>query len=129
MATRKKNSTRLAGGLTFAGRYVIAEQVGSAVEQYASRILEGPAPWQKMRAVYRLLGLARRYGDQVVEDACSRALEYDVIDVVRIERIVKLALEKGPSVQPKRAPTDNVIQLRFARPKSHFAVTDKEGPR
>ena len=107
----------------------LAEQIGSAVEQYASRLLDGPAPWQKMRAVYRLLGLARRYGDQVLNDACSRALELDVIDIVRIERIVKQALEKKPSLEHKRVFTDNVIQLRFARPKSHFALTDTEGPK
>ena len=106
----------------------LAKRVGPSVELYASHILDGPAPWQKMRAVYRLLGLARRYGDQTVDDACSRALELDVIDVVRIERIVKQALEKKPAVAIKPRSTDNVIRLRFARPKSHFAVTDKEGP-
>lgn len=30
-------------------------------------------------AVYRLLGLARRYGGQAVNTACGKALELDVV--------------------------------------------------
>lgn len=39
------------------------------------RLLEVPLPWTKMRQVYRLLGLTRRYGSATVEAACARALE------------------------------------------------------
>lgn len=93
-----------------------ADRVGPATSRYAAHILDGPAPWQRMRAVYRLLGLVRRFGAAPVEDACQRALDLDVVDVTRIERIVKQALEKSPTPAPKSATphADNVIPLRFS---------------
>lgn len=35
---------------------------GQNIGIYAERILDDPLPWTRMRAVYRLLGLVRRYG-------------------------------------------------------------------
>ena len=35
---------------------------GPNVGIYAERLLDDPLPWTRMRAVYRLLGLVRRYG-------------------------------------------------------------------
>lgn len=54
---------------------------GGAVGVYAQRLLDHPLPWTKMRTVYRLIGLAKRYGDQPVATACAKALECDAIDV------------------------------------------------
>ena len=50
---------------------------GEQVGVYAQRLLDDPLPWTRMRAVYRLLGLARRYGDDAVNTACERALDLD----------------------------------------------------
>lgn len=96
-----------------------AKRAGPSVGEYAERILDDPAPWRRMRAVYRLLNLVRRYGVKPVDDACELALRLDVVDVVRIERMVRLALEKE-SPPPERPP-NNVIKPRFGRPLSHFA--------
>lgn len=106
----------------------LADGVGPSTASYASQILEGPAPWQRMRAVYRLLGLARRYGAEAVEEACRRALELDVVDVTRIERMVKHGLDGIAAPEPRPPSASNIISLRFARPDSHFALTDKGGP-
>ncbi|MDV6286762.1 hypothetical protein [Rhodococcus jostii] len=38
---------------------------GRAVGIYAQRLLDDRLPWTRMRAVYRLLGLVRRYGSLV----------------------------------------------------------------
>ena len=35
---------------------------GPATGTYARRLLDGDAPWMMMRSVYRLIGLAKRYG-------------------------------------------------------------------
>ena len=35
---------------------------GQATGIYAQRLLDGDAPWMMMRSVYRLIGLAKRYG-------------------------------------------------------------------
>ncbi len=99
-----------------------ADSAGPSVAEYTRRLLEMPQPWRRMRAVYRLLGLARRFGAQTVDLACERALSLDVVDVTRIEGIVKKALETSPNESPPPGGVAQVIELRFARPTSHFAV-------
>ena len=44
-----------------------ATAAGPAVGIYASRLLDVPLPWTRMRTVYRLLGLVRSYGAETVE--------------------------------------------------------------
>jgi transposase len=98
-----------------------AEAAGPSVAEYARRLLDSPEPWRRMRALYRLLGLVHRYGADPVDRACGRALDLDVVDVKRVERIVRKGLEgQGPPEPPPTA--ENVIELRFARPASHFAI-------
>ena len=50
---------------------------GPNIGIYAERILDDPLPWTRMRTVYRLQGLVRRYGAQRVEQACSLSLDLD----------------------------------------------------
>ena len=47
---------------------------GDAIGVYAERLLDTALPWTKMRQVYRLLGLVRRYGPGPVDAACARAV-------------------------------------------------------
>ncbi|VBA57899.1 hypothetical protein LAUMK191_04244 [Mycobacterium attenuatum] len=54
---------------------------GPNVGIYAERILDDRLPWTRMRTVYRLLGLVRRYGTPRVEAACALALDLDVVSV------------------------------------------------
>lgn len=99
-----------------------AAEAGAAVFTYAQRLSQMPAPWRQMRAMYRLLGLVHRYGAAPVEQACEAALQLDVVDVVRIARMVKMALENNPPDVPREPFPSNVIRGRFARPASHFTV-------
>ena len=48
-----------------------ARRHGDAVGVYAERLLDTDLPWTKMRQVYRLLGLVRRYGPGPVDTACA----------------------------------------------------------
>jgi len=98
-----------------------ADGFGEHVGTYARRLAEGPLPWSRIRHVYRLLGLARRYGADATDEACARALEVEVVEVKRIDRM----LEKGlttrrllQSAPPQRPPSGTV--LRFARLRSEF---------
>src|SRR5260370_26308538 len=52
-----------------------------------------------MRAVYGLVGLAKRYGPAAAEAACARALDVDVINVSKIESMLVNATEKNQAVQ------------------------------
>lgn len=92
---------------------------GAAVGTYAQRLLDHPLPWTKMRTVYRLIGLAKRYGDHPVATACAKALECDAIDVGLIERIVVRAAEDIPT------PVQGVLVAgRFARDPAEFTTQE-----
>ena len=97
-----------------------AAKLGPAVDQFAQRLLGGPLPWSKIRQGHKLLRLGERYTPQRLDAACRRALEVDLIDVRRLERILVQALEEETLPQlPLPAPAG-----RFARPGSVFAHAD-----
>ena len=98
-----------------------ARSHGDAVGRFAHALLEGPLPWTRMRRVYALLGLCKRYGDLRVEQTCQVALAAEMVDVHRLERMIKLA---APSPSPTAAAaSNNVIPLaRHLRPASQFAL-------
>ena len=70
----------------------VAAGHGEPVGIYAAQLPAGPLPWTRMRQVYRLLGLVKRYGAERVGQACAKTLALDVVDVVRVQRILEQAL-------------------------------------
>lgn len=105
-----------------------AKDKGLHVGIYAERLLGGPLPWTRMRQAYALVRLCDKYGDGRVEAVCQSALAFDVVDVVRITRMLKRATKPAsPSLVDRK-----VVQLvlpRFARPEQHFqtrTTTKKE---
>ncbi len=92
---------------------------GEQIGIYVARLLEGPLPWSRMRQVYRLHGLVKRFGAEAVEAACRRCLELDVVDVTRVKRILERALEQQSGPIPARSL--NVLRPRFARDPQQFA--------
>jgi transposase len=97
-----------------------ARRHGTDVGIYAERLLDDPLPWTRMRAVYRLLGLARRYGDTAVNTACGKALEVDVISVTKIGSMLEKAAENTPAPPARPAA---VAQARFARDPGEYTVS------
>lgn len=93
-----------------------ARRHGPDVGIYAERLLDDPLPWTRMRAVYRLLGLARRYGDEPVDTACGQALELDVVSVTKIASM----LERGTA--PATARPVAATAARFARDPGEYAT-------
>lgn len=93
---------------------------GQNVGIYAERLLDDPLPWTRMRQVYRLLGLVRRYGDTPLDTACGRALELDVVSVTKIASMLEKASENTAApVPPPVAPG----AARFARDPAEFNPT------
>jgi Integrase core domain len=93
---------------------------GPAIGAYAVAVLDTPLPWTKMRQVYALLGLVKRWGSDRVEAACARALDAEAISVPLIGRMLERANETdttaaAPSAVPAAAG-------RFARDPSDFAT-------
>ncbi len=97
-----------------------ASAAGPAIGVYATRLLDTPLPWTRMRSVYRLLGLARTYGPGPVEQACSRALELDVVDVGKIARMLEQAVEHAPAAIETKVVGE---PARFAREPGEFAAS------
>ena len=91
---------------------------GSNVGIYAERLLDHQLPWTKMRAVYRLLGLAKRYGSAPTDTACGHALQLDVVSVTKIAAMLAKATENTPAPQPPAA--SGLAPARFARDPSEY---------
>jgi hypothetical protein len=99
-----------------------AQAAGAAIGVYAERLLAAPQPWMRMRHVYRLLGLVRRYAAPAVEHACAKALAADVVDVTRVTRMLEQAVEQDPL--PTRPPGEVPVgqRLRFLRQPSEYRL-------
>jgi transposase len=97
---------------------------GAAVGAYAAAVLDSPLPWTRMRQVYRLLGLVKKWGAKRVEAACQRALEAEAVDVGLISRMLERATENVPPPSPATgsAAASNVAPGRFSRDASEFAT-------
>ena len=96
-------------------------ELGEAVGVFAGQLLGGPLPWAKMRQAQKLLRLGERYTASRLDTACRKALEVDLIDVRRLERILIEALEEEAVTSPPMAVASP--PGRFARHGSVFALT------
>jgi transposase len=102
----------------------MAADDGEAIGVYAAALLDTPLPWTKMRQVYRLLGLVKKWGPSRVEQACRRALDAEAVDVNLVSRMLERAREEA---EPDARPDAVVVQGRFARDPSEFAATMEAG--
>lgn len=96
----------------------MAADAGPAIGAFAAAVLDHPLPWTKMRQVYALLGLVKRWGPELVDAACARALEAEATSVGLIGRMI----ERGTESAPAPAPVPASRSGRFARDATHFAV-------
>jgi hypothetical protein len=97
----------------------MAASYGPAVGRYATAILDTPLPWTKMRQVYRLLGLVKKWGQERVDQACQTALDAEAVDVNLVSRMLERARE---AAEPAAASPGNVVQGRFERDPLEFSV-------
>ena len=81
-------------------------------------LLNGTFPWARLRQAQKLLRLAERYGAARVNAACARALAFELLDVRRVEGIVRIALERAPG--PAERGEVRPLPARFARPPESF---------
>ena len=104
-----------------------AHKRGAHVGLYAERLLSVPLPWTRMRQGYQLLRLCDRYGNDRVDTLCARALDFEVIDVPRISRMLKSAQRIEDRAQDDGKLRKLPSQPRFGRDAAHFSTRDK-GP-
>lgn len=92
---------------------------GAAIGHFADALIAGPQPWTKVRRVYALLGLVKRYGAARIEPICVSALAADMLDMRRLQRIVELAAKPpaAPAATARPAPP-----ARFLRDTAQYAL-------
>lgn len=96
-----------------------ARSHGRAVGEFAAKLFgASPMPWTRMRQLYMLLGLVKRYGEPRVDATCIDALAADMIDVFRLERMLKIAAPSPAPTEPARV----IPAGRFLRPAADYAV-------
>lgn len=94
------------------------DELGQSIGVFTHRLLNIPVPWSRIRQVQKLLRMADKYTPARLESACEKALAVDLIDVRRVEHILKEALEK------ESLPDDNStvpLPSRFARSGEVFS--------
>jgi transposase len=103
--------------------YVVREaaHLGQCIGLFAEHLLSGDYPWSKLRQGQKLIRLGGRYGAARLNAACERALAVDLIDVTRVERMLKDALEQEP-LPIDTPPARSVVlpSARYAREGSSF---------
>ena len=96
-------------------------QQGAYVGIYIERLLDRALPWTKMRQAHQLLRLCKKYGAERVDALCKSSLEFDVVDVPRIEGMLKAAHK----VEQRASESGKLALLppgRFARSTESFAT-------
>lgn len=81
----------------------LAATHGPAVGTFAAALLEHPLPWTKMRQVYALLGLVKKWGAERVDAACASALDHEAVNVGLIGRMLERGTENTTAQQRCRA--------------------------
>jgi len=100
---------------------------GPNIGIYAERLLDHDLPWTRMRQVYRLLGLVKRYDAAPTDTACGRALDLDVVSVSKIAAMLEKATENAEAPPPRAAC--GLAPARFARDPREYRTTSAPSPR
>ena len=107
----------LAAGQRDAAYFVAqAREHGENVGLFAEALAAKPLPWTRLRMLFKLLGLARKYGAGRLDASCKTALDASMVDVYRLADLVRLDTRLSP-------PAAQVIPLaRYLRPSSQYAL-------
>ena len=99
---------------------------GKHIGLYAERLFDRQFPWSVMRQGYQLLRLCDTYGAAKLNAVCERSLDFDVVDVPRIQRMLRMALiaesdaeERGKLRKLPQAP-------RFARDAGTYSTIESK---
>jgi hypothetical protein len=95
-----------------------ADAASEVIGRYAAALLDSPLPWTRMRRVYALLGLVRRYGAARVTEVCTVALDADMLDVHRLKRM----LQQGVAASPPAPPARVIPLARYLRPATQYQL-------
>jgi len=95
-----------------------ARAQGPRIGRFMARLLAGDFPWSRLRQAQKLLRLCQKYGAKRLDEACGRALAFDLLNVKRVEGIVLGGLA-APPPDPDE-PAQILLHPRYARDPDHF---------
>lgn len=94
------------------------KEVGDNCHRFMEKLLSGVFPWCKLRQAQKLKRLWEKYGKDRVEQACQRALSFDLVNVYRVEKIVLQVLTSN--ITPEKEGKV-VVEGRFQRSATYFS--------
>ena len=99
-----------------------AREMGKSCGRFTEKLLSGDFPWCKLRQAQKLLRLGEKYGSQRVESACFRALAFSLINIYRVENIIKEAASSLPVPEDDIAAqkANATLPGRFRRRAEYF---------
>lgn len=104
-----------------------AQSHGEAIGAYAKALFDGGPFFARARCVKALLALVRTYGAERVEATCRVALAAELVDVVRLARMIEQA--RADAAAGAGRPVGQVIKLaRFLRPASDYRLRSAGPP-
>ena len=95
-----------------------AGELGDNVGALAMQLLAGPLPWTKVRRVYAVIGLAKKYGVERLNRVCAIAVKSEMHDVRRLERMLEMGIARAPEPTTRQLPLP-----RFLRPNNDYALS------
>jgi hypothetical protein len=104
---------------------VRAQKHGPNVMAFMDRLLDCALPWTRMRQAHQLDRLCKKYGADRVDVLCRRSLEFDVVDVGKVERMLKSAFAAETSAEDE-GRLRALPRGRFARAHDAFQTLGKE---
>jgi transposase len=104
-----------------------ARKQGNDLGRFMETLLSGDFPWARLRQAQRLLRLGEKYGWGRLDLACRRALAFDLVNVRRLEAIIRqeldqLELPSGGQSERQVIP----LRPRFQRSAESFAHTQSK---
>lgn len=98
-----------------------AKDLGPQIGRFMEALLSGELPWTKIRQAQKLLRLVDRFGIHRLEPACQRALAFELLNVRRVESIVRQDLEQLDLLSDEHSARRIIpIQSRFLRAPESF---------
>src|SRR5205814_3015043 len=71
-----------------------ATLLGPNVREFAEKLFAGTVPWSNLRQGQKLISLGDKYSGERLDAACARALDYQLINVRRVQGILLKALDQ-----------------------------------
>jgi hypothetical protein len=96
-----------------------AKVYGTNIGQFAEKLLDVPTPWIRMRQIYTLTGLVKRFGENRVEPVCEQALKYQMYNVYRLERMV----ESDVKLTPLREKQQSLPKPKYLRSPVQYQLS------